>query len=157
MQLRMEVLKLLCMSFKLEHYRDINPSMCRDEWNKGLDQGMDFDDFFPSWRNTVFWEQWKKYARMCFGTGLTCFFLIYHHLMDMTADDDRKAVKDRSKSIKTPVEIITDVDGEPEIPSITKDDGYQAKVVQVTLRKYCAAHIREFYLCIIQEYFTYAC
>jgi hypothetical protein len=61
-------------------------------------------------------------------------------------DDDRDAFKDRSKTIKTPVAIVTDADGAPEIPSITKDDGYQTKVVQATLRKYCASHIREFYL-----------
>jgi hypothetical protein len=70
-------------------------------------------------------------------------------------EDDWNAVKDREKTIKTPVNIITDGNGEPEIPSITEDDGYQAKVIQKTLRKYCTAHIRELYLYTIQQCFTY--
>jgi hypothetical protein len=70
-------------------------------------------------------------------------------------EDDRNAVKDRAKTIKTPVNIITDHNGKPDIPTITKDDGYQTKVVQKTLRKYCMAHIREFYLYYIQNCFTY--
>jgi hypothetical protein len=117
---------------------------------------MDFNDFFPSWRNTSFWEQWKKYARMCFGTGLTYVFPIYHHLMNFP-DDDRKAVKDRSKTIKTPIEIVTDVDGEPEIP-IIDGDAHGAKAVQDTLRNYLISHIREFYLSTfagLQDCFTY--
>jgi hypothetical protein len=69
-------------------------------------------------------------------------------------EDDRNAVKAGAKTIKTAVPIIIDDDGEPEIPSITKDDGYHAKVIQGTLRKYCTAHIREFYLCTLQYCFT---
>jgi hypothetical protein len=60
-------------------------------------------------------------------------------------DDDRNAAMDRARTIKTPVNITTDGDGEPEIPSITKDDGYHTKVVQIALRNYFKAHIRGFY------------
>ena len=70
-------------------------------------------------------------------------------------DDDRNAVKDRAKTINTPINIITDDHGEPEIPSITKDDGYQTKVVQTTLRKYCTAHLREFYPYSVHHWITY--
>jgi hypothetical protein len=52
---------------------DFYSSICRDEFNKGMDDGMDFGDFYPSWRDTVFWEKWKKYARATFGTGLMSF------------------------------------------------------------------------------------
>lgn len=79
---------------------------------------------------------------------------MYSHLMEHT-DDDRTAVKDHAKTIKTPVQITTDDHGEPEIPSITNDDGYQAKVIQATLRKYCTAHIRKFYVYYMQQRFTY--
>jgi hypothetical protein len=44
---------------------------------------------------------------------------------------------------KTPIEIATNDDGEPEVPSITQDNGIQTKVVQATLRKYCTTHICE--------------
>lgn len=40
-----------------------------DEWNSCLDNGMDFDDFFPTFRKTELWAQWRKYSRYCFGTG----------------------------------------------------------------------------------------
>ncbi len=60
-------------------------------------------------------------------------------------DDDRNAVMDRARTIKTPVNIITNSDGEPEIPSITKADGYHTKGAQKALRNYFKAHIRGFY------------
>jgi hypothetical protein len=63
-------------------------------------------------------------------------------LMEDT-DNDEAAEKDRSKTIKTPVLITTDANGEPAIPSITMDDAYHTKVVQTTLRDYCTTHIRE--------------
>jgi hypothetical protein len=44
--------------------------MLRDECNTDFDNGMDFDTFYPNWRNTELWGQWKKYSRFCFGTGL---------------------------------------------------------------------------------------
>ena len=49
----------------------------------------------------------------------------------------------QSKTIKTTIDIITDEDGEPEIPSVTELSGYRMKVVQAALRKYCIAHIHE--------------
>jgi hypothetical protein len=70
-------------------------------------------------------------------------------------DGDRNALKDHSKTIKTPVAIVDDADGRPEVPTITNNDGYQAKVVQATLRKYCTSHIREFYLYSTQHCITY--
>jgi hypothetical protein len=44
--------------------------MFSDEWNNDLDDGMDFGTFYLNWRNTDVWDQWKKYSRYCFGTGL---------------------------------------------------------------------------------------
>jgi hypothetical protein len=44
---------------------------------------MNFDDFYPSWRNTALWEQWRKYARFCFGTGVLCICDIYCDLIDI--------------------------------------------------------------------------
>ncbi|KAF8265470.1 hypothetical protein EI94DRAFT_1702459 [Lactarius quietus] len=101
-------------------------NMFRDEWNNDLNDGMDFGTFYPNWRNTEVWDQWKKYSRYCFGT-----------------EEDRNTINDQSKTIKTTIDIITDEDGEPEVPSVTEASGYQTKVVQVqaTLRKYCIAHM----------------
>ncbi|KAH9160442.1 hypothetical protein EDB89DRAFT_1914726 [Lactarius sanguifluus] len=47
----------------------------------------------------------------------------------------------RSKMLKTKVKLITYADGEPEIPSVTLEDGYSTKVIQMALRDYCHAHI----------------
>ncbi|KAH8988704.1 hypothetical protein EDB83DRAFT_2535347 [Lactarius deliciosus] len=45
-------------------------------------------------------------------------------------------------TLRTKVKIVTNADGEPDIPSITLEDGYAAKAVQTTLRDYCNTHIR---------------
>ncbi|KAF8265972.1 hypothetical protein EI94DRAFT_1803700 [Lactarius quietus] len=104
---------------------DGTPQVAMDEWNNDLDGGVDFDTFYPNWRNTEVWDQWKKYSRYCFGT-----------------EEDRNAMNDQAKTIKTTIDIITDEDGEPEVPSVTEASGYQTKVVQAALRKYCIAHMR---------------
>ena len=49
----------------------------------------------------------------------------------------------QSKTVKTTIDIITDKDREPKIPSVTELSRYQTKVVQAALRKYCIAHIHE--------------
>ncbi|KAF8261097.1 hypothetical protein EI94DRAFT_1705813 [Lactarius quietus] len=104
---------------------DGTPQVAMDEWNNDLDGGVDFDTFYPNWRNTEVWDQWKKYSRYCFGT-----------------EEDRNAMNDQAKTIKTTIDIITDEDEEPEVPSVTEASGYQTKVVQAALRKYCIAHMR---------------
>ncbi|KAI9439083.1 hypothetical protein H4582DRAFT_2075741 [Lactarius indigo] len=104
---------------------DGTPQVSMDEWNAGVDEGLDFGDFCPNWRTSVLWDKWKKYGRQCFGL-----------------DDDQGAEKNHARTLKAPVQITTDVTGEPEIPSIVKGGGHQAKVVQTALRDYCTAHIR---------------
>jgi hypothetical protein len=51
--------------------------------------------------------------------------------------------KNRSKTNSTPIPILFDSDGCPELPTVTMPDGYKTKVVQSMLREYCTAHIRE--------------
>jgi hypothetical protein len=58
-------------------------------------------------------------------------------------DNDEGGDDDRSKTNKTRINITTDVNGGPELPSITMADGYHTKGVQAALRAYCTAHIRE--------------
>jgi hypothetical protein len=50
----------------------------------------------------------------------------------------------RSKTNKNTIPITMDVNGKPEIPSVTVDEGYHAKIIQSTLQEYCTAHIREY-------------
>ena len=57
--------------------------------------------------------------------------------------DVQTTQKDHSKTIKTPITINIKSNGCPEIPAITKADGYQAKTVQAMLHKYCTTHICE--------------
>ena len=58
-------------------------------------------------------------------------------------ENDQSVPPGRSKALRTKVKIVTNADGEPDIPSITLEDGYAAKAVQTTLRDYCNTHIRE--------------
>src|ERR1700677_2972277 len=67
---------------------------------------------------------------------------IYINLIDIP-DEDRNAVNAWTKSIKTLIEITTDAEGEPEIPSVIQGSGFHTKVVQTAVRNYCTAHIRE--------------
>jgi hypothetical protein len=98
----------------------------RDEWNSCLDDGMNFDDFYPNWRNTELWEQWRKVLlqNRCVISSPTSITLI-----DIP-EDDQNAVNAHAKSIKTPIEITTDAHGEPEIPLTTQGSGFHTKVVQ---------------------------
>ncbi len=55
---------------------------------------------------------------------------------------------DRSKTITTKIPILINPDGCPALPTVSMADGYKTKAVQIMLREYCIAHIREssFYL-----------
>jgi hypothetical protein len=48
---------------------DTEKSIVRDDWNTVLDNGRLFSDFCPDWRNAKIWDEWTKYATMCFGPG----------------------------------------------------------------------------------------
>ncbi|KAH8993208.1 hypothetical protein EDB86DRAFT_2830155 [Lactarius hatsudake] len=92
-----------CIVLIASEKADGTPQVALDEWNSHLDDGQNFTDFFLQWRNTDFWKQWKRYLRMCFAT-----------------DGDQPAEKDCSKTFKAPIPIITDSNGLPAIPSITR-------------------------------------
>ncbi|KAI9434984.1 hypothetical protein H4582DRAFT_2059865 [Lactarius indigo] len=103
---------------------DGRPRAAMDDWNKVLDDGMSFSDFCPDWRNASIWQEWMKYCRKCF-----------------VPENDQGAHSGRSKVLRTKVKIVIDTDGEPDIPSVTPEDGYSAKTIQTVLRDYCNSHI----------------
>ncbi|KAH9008446.1 hypothetical protein EDB84DRAFT_1446927 [Lactarius hengduanensis] len=78
--------------------------------------------FCPHWRNRPVWHEWMKYARTCFGP--------------------ENGNMERSKTIKSRINILVDANREPQVPSVTPGDGYQTKIIQATLREYCTAHIQ---------------
>ncbi|KAH9176173.1 hypothetical protein EDB89DRAFT_2065978 [Lactarius sanguifluus] len=90
-----------------------------------LQDGRDFRTFCTDWKSAALWEQWTQFGKMCFAKEIV---------------DPPK--KDLSRTIKTPIPIILDTDGCPELPTVAMSDGYKAKVVQSLLRDYCTAHIR---------------
>ncbi|KAH8980260.1 hypothetical protein EDB86DRAFT_3088058 [Lactarius hatsudake] len=100
--------------------KDGKPRAAMDDWNSVLDDGMSFADFCPTWRNAS---------------------LPTPSHVDET-ENDQSVPPGRSKALRTKVKIVTNADGEPDIPSITLEDGYAAKAVQTTLRDYCNTHIR---------------
>ncbi|KAI9436915.1 hypothetical protein H4582DRAFT_2058387 [Lactarius indigo] len=57
--------------------------------------------------------------------------------------DEVLCQRDLSKSITTPIPLVFNADGCPELPKVVSHDGYKAKVVQTLLRDYCTAHIYE--------------
>ncbi|KAH9014735.1 hypothetical protein EDB84DRAFT_1568013 [Lactarius hengduanensis] len=100
--------------------KDGNPRAAMDDWNSVLDDGMSFSEFCPNWKD----------ARLSTPS----------HIDD--TEGDQSSPTGRPKTIKKKLKIVTDTDREPEIPSITLEDGYSAKVIQAALRDYCHAHIR---------------
>ncbi|KAH8992193.1 hypothetical protein EDB92DRAFT_1816038 [Lactarius akahatsu] len=90
-----------------------------------LQDGKDFRTFCTDWKSAALWEQWTQFGKKCFAKEIV---------------DTPK--KDLSRTIKTPIPIICDRDGCPELPTVAMSDGYKAKVVQSLLRDYCTAHIR---------------
>jgi hypothetical protein len=51
--------------------------------------------------------------------------------------------RDRSKTNKSPIPILSDAVGCPELPTVTADDNYNGKVVQIMFRDFFTAHLRE--------------
>ncbi|KAH9035919.1 hypothetical protein EDB85DRAFT_1889093 [Lactarius pseudohatsudake] len=91
--------------------KDGNPRAAMDDWNSVLDDGMSFSEFCPNWKDARVWLEWMKYCRKCF-----------------VPEGDQSSPTGRPKTIKKKLKIVTDTDREPEIPSITLEDGYSAKV-----------------------------
>ena len=71
------------------------------------------------------------------------------------ADHSLSDQKARPKANKTRIEITTDANGEPELPSIEGRDKDHAKVIQGMIRDYCIAHIREFNPHFMQFHITH--
>ncbi|KAH9020694.1 hypothetical protein EDB85DRAFT_1896072 [Lactarius pseudohatsudake] len=91
-----------------------------------LQDGKDFRKFCPDWKSAALWDQWAQFGRMCFAED--------------TAQEPPK--KGLSKTITTPIPLVVNKKGRPELPTVTMHDGYKTKVVQSLLRDYCTAHIR---------------
>jgi hypothetical protein len=129
----------------------------RDDWNRVIDKGMPFSDYCPNWRNVKVWTEWTNYAVNCFGPGM---YSIYRQLqitclMDIPDDSQNVVVNNRSKKNMVRIPIVTNSNGEPEIPSLIVDDN-SAKVVQWTVRDYCLAHIRQCVTHSASSYITQA-
>ena len=69
------------------------------------------------------------------------------------ADHSQNVQDSRSKVNRTRIQITTDANGEPELPSV---DGYHSKIIQIALRDYCIAHMRECTAYSMQYCMTYA-
>ncbi|KAH8978646.1 hypothetical protein EDB86DRAFT_3151891 [Lactarius hatsudake] len=86
-----------------------------------LEDGKDFRKYCPDWKSAALWEQWIEFGKKCFAK-------------DTVQEPPPK--KDRSWTLNTPIPIVFDKDGCPELPKVTMFDGYKAKVVQSLLREY---------------------
>ncbi|KAH8985230.1 hypothetical protein EDB86DRAFT_2833172 [Lactarius hatsudake] len=100
-----------------------------------LEDGKDFRKYCPDWKSAVLWEQWIEFGKKCFAKDTV---------------QEPLPKKDCSRTLNTPIPIVFDKDGCPELPKVTMFDGYKAKVVQSLLREYCIEHIHE-------PFFQYMC
>ncbi|KAI9447519.1 hypothetical protein H4582DRAFT_2051264 [Lactarius indigo] len=92
-----------------------------------LQDGKDFRKFCPDWKSAALWQQWAQFGMQCFAKD--------------TVKECPK--RDLSKTITTPIPLVFNADGFPELPKVVSHDGYKAKVIQTLLRDYCTAHICE--------------
>ena len=67
----------------------------------------------------------------------------YHILIGHSEPSPSLPKQDRSQTIKARIPITKEHTGQPTLPSTTMSDGYATKVVQLMLREYCTAHLRE--------------
>ncbi|KAI9431026.1 hypothetical protein H4582DRAFT_2085700 [Lactarius indigo] len=95
--------------------------------NSILQDGKDFQKFCPDWKSAALWQQWAQFGMQCFAKD--------------TVKECPK--RDLSKTITTPIPLVFNADGFPELPKVVSHDGYKAKVIQTLLRDYCTAHIHE--------------
>ncbi|KAI9443892.1 hypothetical protein H4582DRAFT_2053660 [Lactarius indigo] len=91
-----------------------------------LQDGKDFRKFCPDWKSAALWQQWAQFGMQCFAKDTV----------------KERPKRDLSKTITTPIPLVFNADGFPELPTVVSHDGYKAKVVQTLLRDYCTAHIR---------------
>jgi hypothetical protein len=109
-----------------------------------LEDGNDFKEFCPDWRDANIWEEWRKFGVKCFSEGLKLLMPTYDGLT-MRTDPVERAVEeeDPAKMKSRPIPVPLDADGFPELPPTTSNDPHKTKVVQSMLREYCVAHARE--------------
>ncbi|KAI9433711.1 hypothetical protein H4582DRAFT_2060689 [Lactarius indigo] len=105
---------------------DNNLKIGFNDVNSVLQDGKDFRKFCPDWKSAALWEQWTQFGLKCFAKE--------------TVQEHPK--KDNSRTIQSPIPLVFDADGCPELPTVTQRHGYKAKIVQSLLRDYCTAHIR---------------
>ncbi|KAN0134075.1 hypothetical protein V8E53_008080 [Lactarius tabidus] len=101
-----EQVKFRALAKEWSDDRPPNHVQAKDEWNKSIDGGRAFSDFYPNWRDSRMWLEWMGYATACFEKAPKA--TLFGHL--------------RTKKDQIP--ITTDANGSPELPSVTADDGY---------------------------------
>jgi hypothetical protein len=58
----------------------IQCGLSRNDVGKVVNDGKSFLDFFPDWKETVLWEQWRLFGIKCFSEGITHIGLSAMHL-----------------------------------------------------------------------------
>jgi hypothetical protein len=58
----------------------IQCGLSSNDVEKVVNDGKSFLDFFPGWKETVLWEQWRLFGIKCFSEGITCIGLSAMHL-----------------------------------------------------------------------------
>ncbi|KAI9430115.1 hypothetical protein H4582DRAFT_2087529 [Lactarius indigo] len=76
--------------------------------NSILQDGKDFRKFCPDWKSAALWQQWAQFGMQCFAKD--------------TVKECPK--RDLSKTITTPIPLVFNADGFPELPTVVSHDGY---------------------------------
>ncbi|KAI0257778.1 hypothetical protein BC834DRAFT_848657 [Gloeopeniophorella convolvens] len=90
---------------------------CGQEYNKYIDNGVDFKSMIRDWETAPLWNSWKRYSQRCFANA-------------------------SGKANHEPIMIELDREGCPLVPVIADYSQHHAKVIQGAVRDFLTLHLK---------------
>ncbi|KAI0257976.1 hypothetical protein BC834DRAFT_992530 [Gloeopeniophorella convolvens] len=98
---------------------------CGQEYNKYIDNGVDFKSMIRDWETAPLWNSWKRYSQRCFANAM--------HVPAPPAS---------GKANHEPIMIELDREGCPLVPVIADYSQHHAKVIQGAVRDFLTLHLK---------------
>ncbi|KAI0257886.1 hypothetical protein BC834DRAFT_848348, partial [Gloeopeniophorella convolvens] len=95
------------------------------EYNKYIDNGVDFKSMIRDWETAPLWNSWKRYSQRCFANAM--------HVPAPPAS---------GKANHEPIMIELDREGCPLVPVIADYSQHHAKVIQGAVRDFLTLHLK---------------
>ncbi|KAI0257982.1 hypothetical protein BC834DRAFT_847912 [Gloeopeniophorella convolvens] len=99
---------------------------CGQEYNKYIDNGVDFKSMIRDWETAPLWNSWKRYSQRCFANAM--------HVPAPPAS---------GKANHEPIMIELDREGCPLVPVIADYSQHHAKVIQGAVRDFLTLHLKD--------------